>query len=129
MVDGNRGPFSPLAGENKSEGEKPWLTLFFPWVNMAIRERMSPGGLRGLQIRLLGTLTVSRVGSTPIRSRQLMYTVDHEMITAVYECLKALSARVCTHKLTTFSVTYLYWGVGQSRQAIIQNVSILASNS
>ena len=34
-----------------------------------IRERMSPGGLRGLQIRR-GALEVSSVGSTPIRSRQ-----------------------------------------------------------
>jgi len=34
-----------------------------------IRERMSPGGLRGLQIRR-GALGVLSVGSTPIRSRQ-----------------------------------------------------------
>jgi len=33
------------------------------------RERMSPGGLRGLQIRW-GALNMSPVGSTPMRSRQ-----------------------------------------------------------
>ena len=36
---------------------------------LRIRERMSPGGLRGLQIRW-GALEVSSVGSTPMRSRQ-----------------------------------------------------------
>ena len=33
-----------------------------------VGERMSPGGLRGLQIRR-GALVVSSVGSTPMRSR------------------------------------------------------------
>jgi len=37
------------------------------------RERMSPGGLRGLQIRW-GALEMSSVGSTPIRSRQRVFT-------------------------------------------------------
>ena len=36
-----------------------------------MRERLSPGGLRGLQIRR-GALIVSSVGSTPIRSRQYL---------------------------------------------------------
>jgi len=35
-----------------------------------VRERLSPGGLRGLQIRR-GAFEMSSVGSTPIRSRQL----------------------------------------------------------
>jgi len=39
-------------------------------VVFKIRERMSPGGFRGLQIRW-GALVMSSVGSTPIRSRHL----------------------------------------------------------
>ena len=42
----------------------PWVTL-----EIQIRERLGPGGLRGLQIRR-EALRVSSVGSTPIRSRQ-----------------------------------------------------------
>jgi hypothetical protein len=38
-------------------------------LNVSPWERLSPGGLRGLQIRR-GALIVSQVGSTPIRSRQ-----------------------------------------------------------
>jgi len=37
-------------------------------TDFGVRERMSPGGLRGLQIRR-GALEVSLVGSTPMRSR------------------------------------------------------------
>ena len=40
-----------------------------PAVEVRTRERLGPGGLRGLQIRR-EALGVSSVGSTPIRSRQ-----------------------------------------------------------
>ncbi len=43
------------------------INIYFACLR--VRERIGPGGLRGLQIRR-GTLEVSLVGSTPIRSRQ-----------------------------------------------------------
>ena len=45
-----------------------------------VRERLSPGGLRGLQIRR-GALEMSLVGSTPMRSRQLGLLVGDSFVT------------------------------------------------
>ena len=47
---------------------------------------MSPGGLRGLQIRR-GALEVSSVGSTPIRSRQITSDVAKLKITHILKLL------------------------------------------